>query len=88
MTRKAKEILATSDAEWERIAPLVGHGDAATLRIYRKRYREGIPRRSIDEEEDDARTLYRVLARSAAPSSSDLRMSSQPGTFYRPPART
>ena len=63
VTRKAKEILASSDAEWERIAPLVGTGDAATLKIYRDRYREGIPRRPIADEEADARALYRVLAR-------------------------
>ena len=62
MTRKAKEILATSDAEWEKIAPLTGAADAATLRVYRDRYREGIPRRLIADEEADARVLYRVLA--------------------------
>src|SRR3954465_8944930 len=31
MTRKAKEILATSDAEWEKIRPLTGAPDDATL---------------------------------------------------------
>ncbi|WP_225672573.1 ABC transporter substrate-binding protein [Bradyrhizobium hereditatis] len=62
MTRKAKEILATSDAEWEKIAPLTGAPDAATLRAYRDRYREGIPRRQVADEEADARVLYRVLA--------------------------
>ena len=62
MTRKAKEILSTSDAEWEKIAPLTGAPDAATLRVYRDRYREGIPRRPIADEEADARVLYRVLA--------------------------
>jgi NitT/TauT family transport system substrate-binding protein len=62
MTRMAKEILSTSDAEWEKIAPLTGAADAATLRTYRDRYREGIPRRPIADEEADARILYRVLA--------------------------
>src|SRR5215470_7539551 len=60
-SQKAKQILLTSDAEWERIAPLVGVSDAAALKIYRDRYRQGIPRRSIDAEENDARVLYRVL---------------------------
>ena len=41
MTRKAKEILSTSDAEWEKIAPLTGAADAASLRVYRDRYRRG-----------------------------------------------
>jgi NitT/TauT family transport system substrate-binding protein len=62
MTRAAKEILSTSDAEWEKIAPLTGAPDAATLHAYRDRYREGIPRRPIADEEADARILYRVLA--------------------------
>ncbi len=31
MTRAAKEILSTSDAEWDKIAPLTGAPDAATL---------------------------------------------------------
>jgi len=62
ITRMAKETLATSDAEWEKIAPLTGAPDAATLRVYRDRYREGIPRRLIADEEADARILYRVLA--------------------------
>src|SRR6478609_1026749 len=30
ITRKAKEILSNSDAEWEKIAPLTGASDAAT----------------------------------------------------------
>jgi NitT/TauT family transport system substrate-binding protein len=62
MARAAKEILSTSDAEWEKIAPLTGAPDAATLRAYRDRYREGIPRRPVADEEADARILYRVLA--------------------------
>jgi NitT/TauT family transport system substrate-binding protein len=36
--------------------------DKAGLEIYRQRYSEGIPRRSIGEEERDAKALYRVLA--------------------------
>jgi NitT/TauT family transport system substrate-binding protein len=33
-----------------------------TLPVYRDRYREGIPRRPIADEEADTRVLYRVLA--------------------------
>ena len=62
MTKKAKAILASSDAEWERISPKVGTTDRATLRIYRDRYREGIPHRPIEEEEADARAIFAVLA--------------------------
>lgn len=82
ITRMAKEILSTSDAEWEKIAPLTGAPDAATLRVYRDRYREGIPRRPIADEEADARILYRVLAdiggRELVGSAPEL----DSGTFY------
>jgi len=62
VTRKAKEILVASDAEWTRIAPMVGARDQATLEIYRNRYRDGVPRRPIADEEADARVLFGVLA--------------------------
>lgn len=62
MTREAKEILARSDAEWDRIAPLVGAADPATLKVFRDRYRPGIPRRPLADEQADAEALYHVLA--------------------------
>src|SRR5258708_6446847 len=62
MTRKAKEILSNSDTEWETIAPLTGAADAATLRAYRDRYREGIPRRPIADDEADSPVIYTWLA--------------------------
>jgi NitT/TauT family transport system substrate-binding protein len=83
VTRKAKDILATSDAEWERIARLVGAPDAAALTTYRDRYREGIPRRPIDAEEADARTLFGVLATHGGRSLVGGATALDPGTFFR-----
>jgi NitT/TauT family transport system substrate-binding protein len=83
MTREAKNILTTSDAEWEQIAPLTGAADAATLRAYRDRYREGIPRRPIADEEADARVLYRVLAAIGGREIVGPAEELDPGTFYR-----
>jgi NitT/TauT family transport system substrate-binding protein len=86
-THRAKKILETSDAEWERIAPLTGAQDEATLKAYRDRYREGIPDRPVEADAKDAATLYRVLAglggKELVGDASEL----APGTFYRPPAR-
>ena len=82
MTRAAKEILSNSDAEWEKIAPLTGAADAATLRTYRDRYREGIPRRPIADEEADARVLYRVLATIGGRELVGPAQELDPGTFY------
>ena len=83
VTREAKEILASSDAEWEKIAPLTGAADAATLRAYRDRYREGIPRRPIAAEEADARVLYRVLAAIGGRELVGPGAELDAGTFYR-----
>jgi NitT/TauT family transport system substrate-binding protein len=84
MTRAAKDILSTSDAEWETIAPLTGAADAATLHAYRDRYREGIPRRPVTDEEADARVLYRVLAEIGGRELVGPAPELEPGTFYHP----
>src|SRR4051794_32549920 len=83
ISRKAKEILSTSDTEWDTIAPLTGAPDAATLRAYRDRYREGIPRRPIADEEADARILYRVLAEIGGRELVGPAPELEGGTFYR-----
>ena len=82
MTRKAKEILATSDADWEQIQSLTGASDAATLHAYRDGYRAGIPHRSITDEEEDARVLYRVLAKIGGRDLVGPAPELDPGTFY------
>ncbi|CCD96174.1 putative ABC transporter (substrate-binding protein) [Bradyrhizobium sp. ORS 375] len=87
VTAKAKEILATSDADWQTIAPLTGAPDEATLRAYRDRYREGIPRRSVAEEEADARILYGVLASIGGRDLVGPAAELSPGTYYRADAR-
>jgi NitT/TauT family transport system substrate-binding protein len=84
VTRKAKEILASSDDEWQRIGPLAGVADAAALKILRDRYRAGIPRRPIADEEADARVLYGVLARLGGAELVGPAAELAPGTFYRP----
>jgi NitT/TauT family transport system substrate-binding protein len=83
VTRKGKEILATSDAEWERIARLVGVSDPAVLKVYRERYREGIPRRSVEDEEADARTVFRLLATEGGANLVGAAAALAPGTFFR-----
>ena len=83
-TRQAKQILASSDVEWQRLAPRIGVSDPQALAIYRARYSEGILRRPMTEELADARALYRVLAevggRELVGSAREL----DAGTFYQP----
>ena len=59
----AKQILVTSDAEWERIQPLTGATDPAVLRALRDAFREGTPRRFGQAEIDSATAAFAVLAR-------------------------
>ena len=60
--RQGQGYLGRIGSQWQRLAPRIGVSDKAGLEIYRQRYREGIPRRSIRDEENDAKALYRVLA--------------------------
>ena len=83
VSTKAKDILASSDAEWERIAPSVGTADPAILKLYRDHYRAGVPRRPIEQEEADARALFGVLAELGGPALVGPGKELAPGTFYR-----
>lgn len=81
---KAKEILAGSEAEWQRLAPRINVSDKAGLDIYRRRYSEGIPRRPIRDEERDAAGLYRVLAEIGGTELVGPARELDKGTFYDP----
>jgi NitT/TauT family transport system substrate-binding protein len=82
--RQAKEILAASETEWQRLAPRIRVTDPDALAIYRRRYAEGILRRPLDEEEADARALYQVLAEIGGAELVGPARELAPGTFYRP----
>ena len=81
---EAKTILASSDAEWDRIRPLTQASDDAAFAAYRARYREGIPTRSTAEEETDARRLYKVLAELGGAELVGPASELDPGTYYKP----
>ena len=84
VAREAKRILAASEVEWQRIAPRIGVRDDDALAVYRQRYSEGIVRRPLPEEEDDARALYRVLAEIGGSDLVGPAREMPQGTFYRP----
>jgi len=83
-TRQAKDILAASPGEWQRLAPRIGVSDASALAIYRQRFGEGIVRRPPADEEADARALYRVLAEVGGAELVGPARELAAGTFYRP----
>ena len=85
-SRQAKDILAASDTEWQRLAPRIGVSDPAALAILRQRYSEGIPRRAIADEAADARALYQILADIGGPDLVGPGRELDAGSFYRPAA--
>jgi NitT/TauT family transport system substrate-binding protein len=59
---KARKILAEDPSAWEPIRARLHLKDDAALAVYRQRYLEGVPKRTVAEEAADARILYRRLA--------------------------
>src|SRR6516225_1699846 len=82
-SRQAKEILASTPAEWQRLAPRIGVADPAALALYRTGYSEGIPRRPVAEEETDARGLYHILADIGGTELVGPARELEPGSLYR-----
>jgi NitT/TauT family transport system substrate-binding protein len=78
----AKDVLAKSDEEWQRLAPLI-KAEGKELEVLRDRYREGIPRRPIAEEQADAAKLYSILAEIGGEKLVGSATEMAPGTFWR-----
>jgi NitT/TauT family transport system substrate-binding protein len=81
-TRQAKDILAQSPDEWQRLGPRISASGTSALGVYRQRYLEGIPRRPLGAEVADARTLYNVLAEIGGADLVGPARELDPGTFY------
>ena len=77
----AKDMLAKSDEEWLRLAPLI-KAEGKELEVLRDRYREGIPRRPVAEEQADAAKLYRILAEIGGEKLVGSATEMAPGTFW------
>ncbi len=61
-SRRAKDILLSSDAEWERLRPLMRVDDDATAIALRDGYRDGIPRQWGEPERAAASRIFAILA--------------------------
>jgi NitT/TauT family transport system substrate-binding protein len=83
---KADELLATSDAQWDRLKPVMSENDPsfneATFEALKRRYREGIPERSVAENEADARVLYQFLRELGGEKLVGPGTELAPGTFW------
>ena len=60
--QNAQQILLTSDAEWERIKPLMKAGSDEEFRALRERYREGLLHTWSDRDREAAGKLFNILA--------------------------
>jgi NitT/TauT family transport system substrate-binding protein len=58
--------------------------DDAALAVYRQRYLEGVPKRSVAEEAADARVLYRRLAEVGGDALVGKAKELDPSLFYDP----
>ena len=81
--RQARELLATSDAEWETLRPLTGAASDAELEQLRDYYRRGIPRRWGPAEQQAAGELYAILAKIGGPALVGPATALAPGTFWQ-----
>jgi hypothetical protein len=80
---KANELLSSSDKEWERIRPLMRVKDDATFQALKRRYREGIPKRSVAENQADAEVLYQFIRELGGEKLVGPSMNLAPGTFWK-----
>ncbi|MGH6922250.1 MAG: ABC transporter substrate-binding protein [Propylenella sp.] len=81
-SRQAKELLASSDAEWDRLRPLMRIDDDAVFKSTVRRFREGIPNRPIAEEEADTAKVYDRLAALGGEELVGPATTMAPGTFW------
>jgi NitT/TauT family transport system substrate-binding protein len=81
-SRQAKELLASSDEEWERLRPLMNVEEDEVFKNVVARFREGIPRRRIAEEERDTAVIYERLAEIGGEELVGKTKKMEPGTFW------
>ena len=81
-TREAKRIMSISDAEWERLRPLMRARDDATFVALRAGFRHGIPFHWRDEQREDAAKLFAVLAEYGGEKLVGTSEELTPGTFW------
>jgi NitT/TauT family transport system substrate-binding protein len=83
-SRAARGVLATSDAEWLLLKPLMGVADDAEFDQLRAYYRAGIPRADAADHAGTASKLLEVLVAIGGPALVGPARTLPPGTFWQP----
>jgi NitT/TauT family transport system substrate-binding protein len=81
---EARKILAEDPSAWAPIKTRLRLKDDAALAVYRQRYLEGVPKRTVAEEAADARILYRRLAEVGGEALVGKAKELDAGLFYDP----
>lgn len=81
-SRRAKKILEDSDAEWERLRPLIKAPDDATFVALRAGFRRGMPTRWGQEERENAERAYAIIAKLGGNELVGRSATLQPGVFW------
>ena len=82
-SRAAKQLLAESDEEWERLQPLLRAEDEATLHALRDGYRTGIPSCFGEPEIRAARQVFEIMAREGGKELVGSSSTLSAGTFWQ-----
>ena len=83
-SKAAKAILASSDAEWDRIRPLTRADDDAVFAALKQRFRDGIVTEWGEAERAAAADLYAILAELGGAELVGRATELVPGTFWEP----
>ena len=78
----AKQLLATSDAEWTALRPLMGASDDALFQDLKESYRRGIPKGWSPADAEAAEKAYDVIVAAVGPAVVGGDRSLAPGTFW------
>ena len=81
---EARRILAEDPGAWAPIKARLNLKDNSELEILRKRYLEGLPKRSIGDEAADARILFDALAKVGGKELIGEATDFDPGLFFDP----
>lgn len=81
-SRAAKAMLAASEEEWRRLAPMIGTSDPAALQALQQGYRAGIPERWTEAERKAAAELYGILVAVGGEKLVGRARAISPGTFW------